>query len=152
MLKKTFRIFLLSFVGVSFLYLIFTSRVSSKDIVSPDYKLTNGFVVYYFHTTARCFTCKLLDRYANEAIINNFSSELKDGKLSFLSINVSLEANKSYIKDFSLLTKSVVIAYIKDAKVQKWKNLDQIWQLVKDEQKYKKYIVDELSLFIKEKI
>jgi len=41
----------------------------------------DAVTAYYFHGTFRCPTCHKLEKYAKEAIENNFKNDLTSGKL-----------------------------------------------------------------------
>ncbi|UCD63063.1 MAG: hypothetical protein JSW34_09925 [Candidatus Zixiibacteriota bacterium] len=103
-------------------------------------------IAYYFHTTRRCATCKKLEAYTREAIETGFAEQLKSGVLSFLAVNIDESDNEHFRKDYQLYTKSVILSERKDGEEVKWKNLDQIWQLVRgDKAVYLQYIQDEVT-------
>ena len=105
---------------------------------------------YYFHGTFRCPTCHKLEQYAKESIETNFKDALASGKLSFQVVNVENKGNEHYVNDYQLYTKSVVLSLTKDGKEIRSKNLDQIWQLVRNKGQYENYVRDEVAAFLKE--
>jgi hypothetical protein len=105
---------------------------------------------YYFHGTFRCPTCHKLEEYAKEAIDNNFKNDLASGKLSFKIVNVENKENEHFAKDYQLYTKSVVLSLIKDGKEVRSKNLDKIWEYVRNKDQYENYVRDEVAAFLKE--
>lgn len=108
-------------------------------------------VVYYFHGNVRCPSCIKLEEYSGEAINNGFQKELSDGTVEFKSINVDEEANKHFIQEYQLVSRSVVVSKIEKGKEVKWKNLDMIWQLVSNHDKYVEYIKNETKNIIEGK-
>jgi hypothetical protein len=54
--------------------------------------------------------------------------------------------NDSLVKKYNLYNKSVILSKTKNGKEQ-WKNLDQIWLKVKNEQDFKNYITTEIKKF-----
>jgi hypothetical protein len=102
-------------------------------------------IVYYFHGNARCPTCYMLENYAKQALDASFGDALKDGRIDWKVVNVEEGGNEHFGQDYSLYTKSVIISIRKDGKEASWKNLDQIWQLVHNEQTYKDYITREVK-------
>ena len=69
---------------------------------------TGKIEVYYFHFTARCITCKAVEAQTQENLTALFPDLIKQGKLSFQSVNlddVSSEkiANKLQVDSQSLL-------------------------------------------------
>jgi hypothetical protein len=109
---------------------------------------THTVVIYYFYQEPRCVTCKTLEQYTGEAVQMGFPTELKSGKLLWMPVDVKKDGNWHFVEDFQLRSKSVVAAVYKGGKLEKanmveWKNLDQIWQLVRIKPDFLKYIQDE---------
>lgn len=106
-------------------------------------------IAYYVHGTRRCVTCRKLESYTQEAIEAAFSEQLEAGTIVWMPVNTDEEGNGHFIDDYQLFTKSVVLSEVKDGEELRWKNLDQIWTLVRgDKAAYLKYIQDELTAFI----
>jgi len=89
-----------------------------------------------------------MEKYTNEAIKTNFSQELAQGKLTFTTVNVDEEGNKHFINDYKLYTKHVILSQMEKGKEVRWKNLDQVWVLVRSPEKFKEYIVKETRAFL----
>ncbi|MFC1568675.1 nitrophenyl compound nitroreductase subunit ArsF family protein [bacterium] len=105
----------------------------------------------YFHTSYRCATCQKLENYATEAIHQHFEKELISKHLIFESINIEEKTHEHFIDDYALVTKSIILSKLKDGNEITWKNLDKIWLLVRNEQKYKQYIIDEIRAMMETK-
>jgi hypothetical protein len=114
---------------------------SAKASVDAHKKI----IVYYFHGNARCPTCYKLENYAKTEIESGFADELKGGMLEWKTINVDEKGNEHFNDDYKLFTKSVIVSTVTDGKESSWKNLDQIWQLVYDQGKYREYIHKEIK-------
>ena len=71
-------------------------------------------IVYYFHESFRCPTCRNLEQYAKETIENNFKKELAKGNLLFKTVNVEEKENEHFVKDYQLYTKSLILSLVKD--------------------------------------
>ncbi len=110
----------------------------------------NGVVAYYFHTTLRCSTCRKLEALSKEAISSGFAKELGSGRLAFQVVNVETPGTKHFVKDFQLVTKSLVLVEYKNGKVVRWKNLPKIWQLVRDRDAFIRYVQDNARVFLGE--
>lgn len=110
--------------------------------------MSDGTVVYYFHGNVRCATCKKIEAYTDDAVSQGFSQELQNGALSWRVVNVEEPQNRHFIQDFQLVTKSVVLAEYRDGNVVRWKNLDKVWQLVRNQDAFAAYIRDETSAFL----
>ncbi len=107
-------------------------------------------IAYYFHGTFRCTTCRTIEKYSKEALEKYFANELKSGKLEFRPVNIEEPENKHFIQDYQLVTRSLVLSLVSDGKETKWKNLPDIWKLVRDQDKFFQYVKDEVEQFLKE--
>ena len=147
-------IFILFAVVVS-LY-AFSNNANSKNVnvevnsgVNQDSSITESkLIAYYFYTTARCVSCHKIEQYTKEALDKFFSDETASGKLGFQMINIDEPQNKHYIQDYQLYTKSVVLSKVFDGKEIKFKNLEKVWSLLGDKEKFYRYIQDETNNFI----
>ena len=97
-------------------------------------------IVYYFHTTFRCWTCNQFEALTKAVVAGRFADQVKEGLLEIRILNVDEPENRHYIKDYELYTKSVVLSLTAGGRKTVWENLDQIWQLVRDEQKFREYV------------
>lgn len=107
-------------------------------------------IAYYFHGTRRCTTCRNIEAYSKEAIETKFQKELESGKLEFHPINFDEEENQHFIKDYGLYTKSLIICDYEKGKQTKWKNLDKVWNHVRNKNDFLKYVQDEISAYLVE--
>jgi hypothetical protein len=105
-------------------------------------------VAYYFHGTTRCATCRKIEAYSHEAVRAGFGEALKAGKLEWRTMNVEEPANRHFIKDYQLYTRSVVLASFQGDKQLRWKNLDQVWVLVGDKGQFTRYVQNEVKTFL----
>lgn len=110
----------------------------------------DGVIAYYFHGSMRCPTCHKLEEYSKEAIENNFKDEIAAGKLEFKEVNVETRGNERFVNDYQLYTKALVLSSVKDGKEIKWKNLDKIWELVGNKEKFIDYVKAGVTDFLKE--
>ena len=110
----------------------------------------SGIVAYYFHGNKRCTTCRKLEAYSAEAIVDGFSSELESGELEWRVVNTDDKEHAHFITDFELVTKSVVLVEYRDGEVVRFKNLKLVWQLVGDEDGFVRYVRDETRDFLAE--
>ena len=107
-------------------------------------------IAYYFHGTFRCTTCRTIEEYSHDAIQTYFAKELGNGRLEFRPVNVEEPGNKHYIQDYRLVSKSLVLSLVSDGKETKWKNLADVWKLVRDKEKFYQYVKDEVEIYVKE--
>ncbi|UCG50744.1 MAG: hypothetical protein JSW58_11105 [Candidatus Latescibacterota bacterium] len=153
---------LLLFVGASVLYLVFdetrhreaveppgdSSARQSIEATTASESVDHRVIVYYFHGNKRCNTCRTIEAYAEEAIHLSFPDEIKTGKLEWRVINVDEPENEHYVKDYRLSTRSVVLVDMENGVQQKWDNLDQVWQLVRNKPAFVDYIVENTDAYL----
>ncbi len=107
-------------------------------------------VVTYFHTTFRCPTCHNIENYSAAAVHSNFEDERQSGKLVWRVINVEEPENKHFIKDYQLYSKHLIVSEVKDSKEVRWKDLKDVWTLVRNEKKFEDYVKTEISDWLRE--
>jgi hypothetical protein len=159
--KTIVTIALLLFVGGSAAYLIATEvrtglmspatgseapevEKQAAEALEPTQSTASKVVVYYFHGTARCPTCRKFESYTIEALQDAFAEQLNDGCLQWQMVNVEQPGNEHFVKDYQLYTKSIVIVKTKDGKPAGYKNLKEIWELVRHKPAFVEYIQDEV--------
>jgi hypothetical protein len=123
-----------------------TPRLSAED--APAAATSDGVVAFYFHGNTRCATCRKIEAYADEAIQMGFAHALQTSTLRWRVVNVEEPENRHFIEDFQLVTRSVVLAEYRDDKVVRWKNLDKVWQLVRDKDGFTSYVQGETREFL----
>lgn len=111
-------------------------------------KPSRKVVVYYFHGNFRCSTCRTIEAYSREAVQTGFSEALKSGLLEWKVVNVEETANRHFIQDYQLYTKSLVLVKMDGDKQLEWKNLGRVWELVKDKPAFVKYVQDEIPGYL----
>lgn len=169
-MKNIFTIVLLLFVGFSLVYLV-TSGDQSPTVtegisqapatradsttgalkgVPTDSKDGRRVVAFYFHTTQRCVTCRMIETFTLEAIQTGFSDDLEDGRLVWRRVNVQEPDHEHFIQDYQLTSKAVVLVEMAGEEQTRWKNLDQVWFLVRDKKAFQSYIHKEMRNFLGE--
>ena len=165
--KTIVTVILLLFVAVSVVYLVVGERreepdksteqaetqpIDARQEEQPD---PNGkaaerkVVAYYFHGNVRCATCRTIESYAKEAVDARFPDALRSGALEWRVINVDDPANEHYVEEFQLTTRSIVLESVVGGKRQDWKNLQRVWDLVRDDKEaFLGYVQDETRAFL----
>lgn len=110
--------------------------------------LPQRVVAYYFHTTIRCKSCRTIEAWSKEAIDSAFAQEIRDGRLVWKVVNIEVEGNEHFAKDYALYTKSVVLVTEVRGKPGEWKNLEKVWQLLQDKPKFLRYVQAETRGFL----
>jgi hypothetical protein len=91
-----------------------------------------------------------MEKYSQEAIEGNFKDGLASGNLEFKAVNVEERGNEHFVNDYQLYTKALILSQVKNGKEIKSKNLDKIWQLARDKQKFIDYVSGELNAFMED--
>ena len=116
-------------------------------VVTPSVR-PHRVIAYYFHTTYRCASCRAIEAYSHEAIESAFADQLKDGRLVWKVVNVETEGNEHFVKDYGLYTKSLVLVNENRGKPAEWKNLEKVWQLLRDKEDFLRYVQDETRSYL----
>lgn len=130
-----------------------TATKQKEEAPSPHIAVTSQnskVIAYYFHGTFRCTTCRTIEKYSKEAIEHYFANELKKGTLEFMPVNVEEPENRHFIQDYQLFTRSLVLSLQNHNKEVKWKNLDKVWSLLRDREKFYQYVKNETELYLEE--
>jgi hypothetical protein len=160
---------LLLFVGASVVYLIASERragdvntdrrddsaAASNAVGNPTARreglsgsAAHQVVAFYFHGNTRCPTCRAIEAYTEETLKNGFPDELRAGKLVWLVVNIEEPGNEHYINDYQLTTRSVVLVEMENGNENKWRRLDNVWQLVRDKDAFSSYISENTRSFL----
>lgn len=101
--------------------------------------------MYYFHGTVRCAACDRIEAYGREAVESGFALQVQSGLIEWRGVNTDSRANEHFVKDYGLLTRSIVISDVRHGKERRWKNLDRVWELLDDKSAFERYVQDEIG-------
>ena len=121
--------------------------IFAEEPVAPQ---PNHVVVYYFHTNFRCPNCYNMEKWTKELVDSDFKDEQAGGKVVLRVINTETKGNEHFMNDYKLFTKSVVLGLVKDGKEVKFTNLAKVWDFLRSGDKFKAYVKDEISKYLKE--
>ena len=133
-----------------FLVILAAVAVISSAIAFAADSSSAKVIAYYFHGSFRCYTCNMMEQYSKEAIEANFKDALASGKLEFKEINVEKRGNEHFVNAYNLYTRSLILSLVKDGQEVKSKNLDKIWQLARNKQKFIEYVTTEVDALMKD--
>jgi len=115
----------------------------SQESDEPEHKV----IAYYFHGTQRCVTCRTIETYTEESLKTNFPEELEKGTLEWRAVNIEEPEYEHFIGDYELSTRSVILVEIHNGNPNRWKNLDKVWELVRDKPAFIAYVEKEIKNF-----
>lgn len=106
-------------------------------------------MVYYFHGTSRCKTCRSIEALTIEALESEFPKQIEQGQLIIQSVNLDQPENQHFVQDFELSVRSVVLERIADGQHKEWKSLNSVWDRIHGEQQdFMKFIQDQTHQFL----
>jgi len=170
-MKNLITVLLLLFVTTSIVYLV-VSEVRSKPITDdsagagmqggtnaaiadnaklrtrpeqPSERPAPTVIAYYFHGTSRCPTCLKIERYTREAIGETYQPEGGRGRVRWEAVNYDEPANEHFVKEYELYASALVVVSDGASDKRTWKKLERIWELVGDEEAFKRYVIDEVT-------
>lgn len=111
--------------------------------VAPAKAARKTAVVYYFYTTARCYSCNLIEAYTREAVQTRFAKPYNGWEVTFKGVNIDEKANEHFTRDYWLSSKSVVVQKFEGQKPLNWGLLKSVWQLLGDKEKFMDYVAAE---------
>ncbi len=112
---------------------------------SPEHRV----IAYYFHNTARCPTCRTIERYSWEALQASFAAELRSGRLEWRVVNMEEPGNRHFVADYAISYPSLVLVEMRGETQIRFKILDRTWKLVHVAQEaFSTYVRDETRAYL----
>ena len=170
-MKSVVTIVLLLFVAVSVAYLV-VSEIRSRPVAvdsagaqgtdaatrgdakseihgeMANKRAARAVIAYYFHGTSRCPTCLKMEQYAQDAIKGAYQAEIGSGRIRWQAVNYDEPANEHFVTEYGLVASSLVIVSNKTSTSDGWRKLDRTWDLVGNEEAFKKYVTDEVRMML----
>ncbi len=147
MKNKSLIIQLLIFFLVATSLLYFGSRrnVEGGDInIDVKKEKAEKIEVIYFHGTARCPSCILLEEYSSDVLNNNFLKEIEEGLVSFSKVNVDLPENREIAKKFQASGSSLKINEIIGGEDNISDEVS-VWRYLNNKHNFEAYLVERIS-------
>ena len=151
--RTLFSVLLLAFVAVSvvlaFRKIAPETSTSQQQTAAPNAtgiaatpvglnaKLAESpFSAVYFHAPHRCPTCRKIESFAHEAL----TPEIDAGKVAWQIADYTTDANAILVDQFQVFTSTVVLVEVRDGKVVRWKNLEEVWDHTSDQADFTAFI------------
>ena len=96
--------------------------------------------VTYFTTDVRCPSCLKIEEMTRRTVENRFAGETARGEVVFQLINTDSAGNQHYLKDYQLVSKTVVVAEFDDGVRGDWVNLQDVWLKFTDPEDFEDYV------------
>ncbi len=149
--KTILSALLLTFVAASIVALIVKESRSKRSPLAPvavTQPAAHKIIAYYFHGNVRCMTCRAIEAQTQETLQSQFADALRTGLLEWCVVNIDVDGNEHFIKDYELTTRSVVLVELKDGKQTRWSNLPRVWELVHNPLAFSDYIATETRRYL----
>jgi thiol-disulfide isomerase/thioredoxin len=105
-------------------------------------------VMTYFLIGTRCASCRKIEALARETAEKDFPAELASNKLIFRVIDTDEAANRHYLDDYKLSSKTVVISRRLGGRETTWKNMEKVWDLLDDPPAYHAYLGERIREYL----
>ncbi|MGB2984764.1 MAG: nitrophenyl compound nitroreductase subunit ArsF family protein [Phycisphaerae bacterium] len=113
---------------------------------APDREI----IAYYFHRTQRCRTCLNMEAYAEEALRDGLPDAFESGELEWRAVNVEEPENEHFVEEYRLIASALVMVLLENGEQKQSKNLERVWELVRDERGFKDYVRDEAFAYLED--
>jgi len=128
-----------------------SGRLASLPVAGAEnVAVTEGLVVYYFYSNTRCPTCQAIEAQTEETVRSDFAEELKNGTITWKTLNYEQDRNAELTSQFEILMPVVVLTRFESGTMVDWNRLDQVWGLVNDKPAFAEMIRDEVSEMLNE--
>ena len=107
-------------------------------------------IARYCHGHARCSNCLRIEQYSREAVETGLRKDIDSGRLRFEVVNVEEPANRHYVQDYGLYTKSLVLIARAGGKEVRHKVLNDVWTHLNDKDAFMAYVRTETESFLKQ--
>ncbi len=168
--KRLITILLLAFVLMSGVYLAFQEMNTREGTVEQsdaeetlqdagsrtaateqsEYPSDLKVIAYYFHGDTRCMTCRKIEAYTYEVLIDQFPRAVNTGVIEWRVVNVDEPENEHFVEDFQQTSRSVVLVDVTAGDRKNWKTLQRVWELVDDRKQFQEYVRLETRAFLEE--
>jgi hypothetical protein len=118
-----------------------SSAMSSEEL--PVEKI----VIYYFHRTARCYSCNIMEQYASNLVNQQYGQQVKSGVLEFRQINIDLPENREIARKFQASGSSLFINRIINGN-DNIEHDTNVWRLLGNEINFRKYLGSKIDSYL----
>ena len=146
--KSIIRIVLLTVIAVAVGSWAFKEFGPAKA-VTPDVIRPDGVTVINFHGAKRCRTCIGIGELAKKIVDEDFAAGMQSGEIRWVQLNYDEAANAHYVKDYGLVSSTILITLWKDGKEVKWNRLDGVWDHFGNDPAFRTYLTQNLRDLLK---
>jgi hypothetical protein len=111
-------------------------------------KIYQEVIVFYFHRTERCTTCKAIEADTDRIIKIIFAQQLAEGTLKWIPFNLDDEGGEELRKQFDINSSTLLVAKVINGDYVKHKKLEKVWELVGKKEDFSRYVIDEINMYL----
>ena len=144
--KRVVQTLLLGFVAVTLAVLVF--RNSREAPVAPaEKRIPHQVIVFYFHDDNHCEACERVEQFSREAV-ESFPDAVRDGLLEWRKVNRVLPENEHYVRQFQLVTQTIVVAEFHDGRMTAFRILDDVLNRHENREAFVSYLQEPIRDYL----
>lgn len=152
--KNVTRNVLLVVIGVSIAWFVTremrhakAERQASEAPAAETVPVNQGahVVMTYFTTNVRGTSCRKIEMLARETAEIHHAAALADGRLVFQVINTDDPGMRHYVKEYELVSKTVILSRRDNGQEVEWENMDDVWSYLNEPEVFHAYLGEQLS-------
>ena len=105
-------------------------------------------VMTYFISGSRCKSCQTIESFTRETAEMDFPDALANNTLVFRVVDTGEPANKHFIKDYQLTSKTVVLSHRVDGRETEWSDMEKVWDLLDDGPAFRAYLGGQIETYL----
>lgn len=103
----------------------------------------------YLYLDFRCASCIRLERWSAAAIQNGLKDSIEAGRLKWSTRNMETPEGTALADRMGLTTKSLVLMEMRNGRMTRFRNLEGIWQNLRDSAQFADYVQRETIAFLR---
>jgi len=126
------------------------AHAESVSVEGNGKEAGHKLIAYYFHRTQRCRTCLAMEAYAEAGLRDGLPDAFESGELEWRAVNVEEPENEHFVEEYGLTASALVMVLLENGEQKQSKNLQRVWELVRDEWGFKDYVRDEALTYLED--
>lgn len=122
-------------------------NMSTTKPATAKVETADKLEVYYFHRTARCYSCNTMGELVTNLINERYGQQVKEGKIDFKQLNVELPENKEIAKKFQATGSSLFINRIMNGKDKIEQDAD-VWRYLSSAENFNEYLGKKIDSYL----
>lgn len=149
--KNLARIVLLLVVGGSIAWFAVNqwqgarTAANAQSVAPAEIAGHDHVVMTYFTTNVRCRSCRQIEALTRETAEVRHADAIADGRLVFRVINTDEPGMEHYVKDYALVSKTVILSRFEGGREVEWKNMDDVWEHLGEPEVFHAYLETPLA-------